>query len=709
MLLLVSLPEVLGAQAVNDQTPGYFPFAVPSLDNSPTAVDLSWMNPTAAGAEGRITVSDGHFVDSHGQRIRFFGTNVCFEAAMPPKGIAPTVAAHLRRMGFNIIRMHHMDTVDSPRGLLKADKVTLDPVMLDRMEFFVAELEKSGIYINMNLHVGRSYPGLPENLDRRFVYGKGLDRFHRPLIELQKEFARDLLTHVNPYTGRSLAQDPAVVVVEMNNENSILTAKPEQYDALPDPYRADLLDQWHAWLAKKYSSDEALRTAWDADSSAPLTRETAPIPAKAVATDTKLHDFKRFLYETECATAAEIRRYVKEDLAVGSLIVDSQASWGELGGVYRETKVADVIDAHSYWQLQQWTKTPWDLENWTFPNEPLSGATNGGTLNRLGRHRVLGMPFTVSEYNHPAPSIHALQALPMLSTFGSFQDWDGFYQFTYKNDGKNWEPDKLDFFHNLDGNSGQLVFVPFAAIALRNGYFTTKSEPIALELPADDSFLDTLDKWNVNMELWNSVKDAPNLPVFAPIGIRFTDKTKVARFDIPASVDVKQDPAKALPIGWDIEKGIYTAVSDQAVALVGAVADSTERQLGPLRLTIEPTFRKHAVFTAVALDGQPLSQSGKILISLANRVENSNMGWYEKFTTVGNKWGEAPIVAEGITARIHLSTNRSLKAFALDGTGAPKATLNVEGDKDLSFQITPEHESLWFLLQDPSASTRPVN
>ena len=229
--------------------------------------------------------------------------------------------------------------------------------------------------------------------------------------------------------------------------------------------------------------------------------------------------------------------------------------------------------------------------------------------------------------------------------------------------------------------------------------FSTKTEPIALEIPADDAYLDKPDNWNVNKEIWGSVKGVPNLPIYAPIGIRFSADTNEARINIPASVDVEQDPTKTLPIAWDTKKGIYSAVSDRAVTLVGAVADSTERKVGPFRLTIEPTFRKHAVFTAVALDGKPLAQSGKILISLANRVENSNMGWDEKFTTVGNKWGEAPIVAEGITEKIHLATDRPLKAFALDGAGAPKTPLDVQADNGLSFQITPEHESLWFLLQ----------
>lgn len=42
------------------------------------------------------------------------------------------------------------------------------------------------------------------------------------LIELQKDYARKLLLHVNPYTGLALADDPAVITVQINNEESAI-------------------------------------------------------------------------------------------------------------------------------------------------------------------------------------------------------------------------------------------------------------------------------------------------------------------------------------------------------------------------------------------------------------------------------------------------------------------------------------------------------
>ena len=72
----------------------------------------------------------------------------------------------------------------------------------------------------MNLHVGRNFPGLPEGPGISF--DKGLDHFMPQMIEMQHEYARDLLMHVNPYTGKSYADEPAVALIEISNEDGLI-------------------------------------------------------------------------------------------------------------------------------------------------------------------------------------------------------------------------------------------------------------------------------------------------------------------------------------------------------------------------------------------------------------------------------------------------------------------------------------------------------
>jgi hypothetical protein len=264
-----SLPAAAGEPAGR---PGWFAFAVPGLDASATPTDLSALNDTPAGADGFVRVRDGHFVDGKGRRIRFLGVNLTATACFPDKAVAPKIAAHLRKLGFNVVRFHFMDVGQPPTGIFQKDGKTLDPGQLDRLDFFIARLKEQGIYANLNLHVARRYSGLTEEALKRFQWGKVIDRFYPPFLELQREYARDLLAHVNPYTRSAYAKEPAVLCVELNNENTMLPYWTGDVNNLPEPFGAELDRQWRAWLKARYGTTEKLRAAWK-EGEAPLGAE----------------------------------------------------------------------------------------------------------------------------------------------------------------------------------------------------------------------------------------------------------------------------------------------------------------------------------------------------------------------------------------------------------------------------------------------------
>ena len=226
-------------------------------------------------ANDRVTIdADGHF-RAAGKRIRFFGTSLTFDGAFPDRSKAAFVAGRLRKMGFNLVRFHHIDNSFSQGSLFVPGSTSrrMNPVTLDRLDRFIAELKKNGVYVDMNLHVSRSF--LPADGvaggDSIPNYGKGVTIFDPQLIELQKEYATQLLTRVNPYTGLSLARDPVLAMVEITNENSLYRMWRDGV-LIPIAQGGDLImrhnrmldDLWNAFLLKKYSNTESLKTAWNA-------------------------------------------------------------------------------------------------------------------------------------------------------------------------------------------------------------------------------------------------------------------------------------------------------------------------------------------------------------------------------------------------------------------------------------------------------------
>jgi hypothetical protein len=83
------------------------------------------------------------------------------------------------------------------------------------------------------------------------------------LIELQKKYVEQLLTHKNPYTGKTYGEDPSVVMQEIVNEDSLFyRGNGDDFSIKPGRY-ARLWNQiWNAWLVSSFGDAAALAKRW---------------------------------------------------------------------------------------------------------------------------------------------------------------------------------------------------------------------------------------------------------------------------------------------------------------------------------------------------------------------------------------------------------------------------------------------------------------
>jgi hypothetical protein len=269
--LVLSAAIVAGAPAPSAADGAFLPFVLPWDDASKGPADVSFLLDAPAGKAGAVTARDGHFFTGD-RRIRFWGVNMCFSACFPEESVAPLVAARLAKFGVNCVRYHHMDMNPFPNGIFVDAKLEeLSPEALARFDRLFAEMKKCGIYANLNLHVSRfwsrahAWPGANELED----FDKMLDLFHPELIAAQKKYARDLLLHRNPHTGLTYAEDPAVAMVEITNEDSLfMWSAPRMLPKLPEPYAKILAGEWNVWLVSRYGDDAKLRSAWSTGAAA---------------------------------------------------------------------------------------------------------------------------------------------------------------------------------------------------------------------------------------------------------------------------------------------------------------------------------------------------------------------------------------------------------------------------------------------------------
>jgi len=222
--------------------------------------------------------SSGSFV-VNGAPIKFWGSNLVTDGAFPTKAQAPLIAARMRKMGFNLMRHHHLDNCWGSLGFFyqMSNTQSYNTQLLDRWQYFIAEMKKQGIYMDMNLLVSRQFKksdgvaGADSLTD--FSYWKTPALFDPQLIKLEKEYAHTILTLLNPYTGKSLVDDPVMAMVEIVNENSIFrswiegTLKPMKQGGTMLYRHSRMLDSlWNAFLVIKYTTNQRLDSAWQSSS-----------------------------------------------------------------------------------------------------------------------------------------------------------------------------------------------------------------------------------------------------------------------------------------------------------------------------------------------------------------------------------------------------------------------------------------------------------
>jgi hypothetical protein len=274
LVVLVVLAGILPAAGAGQNFSGGFSFSLPARDSAAGRFRPSFPVEPIGPSDFVAADPQGHFSVA-GSPIRFYGVNFAADAAFPSAGKTAFVASRLRTMGFNIVRLHHLDNPWSTQSLFGGQATTrqLNAAMLGRLEFLIFCLKLNGIRVNVNLHVSRTFRAADgvSGADSLPEMGKPVTMFDPQLIALQKEYALQLLTHVNPYTGLSLAADPVMAMVEITNENSLyrswrdgMLVPLSSGGSLMVRHSAMLDSLWNAYLLGRYGSSASLASAWNA-------------------------------------------------------------------------------------------------------------------------------------------------------------------------------------------------------------------------------------------------------------------------------------------------------------------------------------------------------------------------------------------------------------------------------------------------------------
>ena len=451
------------------------------------ALDLSGMNDCPAGCRGFVQAKDGRLVFSDGTPARFVGFNFHGSANLPERGAAEKISRRLATMGVNVVRLHALDQfpfrarggkdapslIDYPRGAslpfaagtagarqIAGTSRRIDEEARDRLEYWIYCLKRSGIYVHCDMLCYRAFlPGDGLDYGEPLFAIKSASHVNETLIRLQEEYIEGLVTHVNPYTGLSLVEDPCVMAFQIVNEDSVFFDVEGRRDSVgAAAYREETRRKFNDFLLSKYGSREALRDAWTFEGACAL--GDGEDPAEGTVRCVALGDYHQPMndpmgpwdapegparYADFCEFGIAVnRRYygrlieklrslgcrvpiATSCLLTGAADIDShaQGSLMENNAYFNHPAPSPDRSATHVPHMREYVSA--DPLTQTYPGfEPRSNLTAQASCAALS-----GKPFVMTEWNEYGEYPFHSTAFAMTAAYAAYQEWDGLILYAY--------------------------------------------------------------------------------------------------------------------------------------------------------------------------------------------------------------------------------------------------------------------------------------
>lgn len=712
------LTVFLGVAAVSTTGAANVPmqaFVMDWRDNAAALVDLSSFLEAPAGKNGHIGIKDGHFVTPEGRRFRIWGVNFTGAACFPSREDAPVVAAHLARFGINCVRFHFLDSGWSASLFVRGrdDTRELDPKQLDTLDYFVAELKKRGIYTDLNLNVGRTYRKGDGVRDYEYLgMAKVVNYFDEQVQLLHKEYARQLLTHRNPYTGAEYRHEPAVAIVELVNENSIVEAwfsdrllgqntqkNPGTWTDITAWYADQLTAKYNQWLKETLSTEEfsELHKMAGVAEDQPIPRLTKSQFKDAPAQ--RFHAEAAFYLHLEHEYFGGMYKYLKEDLGVKALVAGTSDHNHYNSGypLLASTSQCDIIDGHVYWQHPNYIPDPkTGKQGFSIPNTPMVDDPANSTIVQLSRSPVAGKPYTVSEINHPFSNEYACEGFGILAAYAALQDWDGVFFYTFEHKVASEWTTKMPSHFEVRPDPVKMMNIAAGACLFLRGDVR----------PAIQTIYRSYSPQDVRESIRLPSSERPFFtPGFDP-ATALVHATRIRGFDTPgasyahmdASATIVSDTGQLAWLHRQKRQGIVAVQTDRSQALIGFMPRA-DKLLKNLAVAVENEF---CSIIMTSLDSRPIAETDRLLLVATARAANTGMKWNDKRTSLTD-WGSEPTLIEPVKGFVTLkgiNADKPIEVVPLDSGAKPLGKL-IPAEKAADGYRFPIGEPVtpWYLIR----------
>ncbi|MBR0459690.1 MAG: hypothetical protein IJJ26_10680 [Victivallales bacterium] len=631
-----------------------------------SAFDFSWVLDAPAGKYGPTVIRGNHFEfrDRPGVPVKFYGANLPSESPFGTKEQAEKVTERMAHLGFNIIRLHHHDASLT----FREDTTKLNEDKAARLDYTLYCMKQRGIYVTIDLFVSRrprkgEIPEYPDNMDQHAAY-KALFWVLDSVWENWKRHVTNVYSHVNPYTGLALKDDPMLVCVNLVNEGNIDSHW--KADAFT---RQVYMDAFDAWLKQK--------------------------GVQQVTSEVRERMFDRFLRETYTKRYRQMVDFVR-GFGFKCPLSDQNMASSPRMAQYRD--LYEYVDNHTYFGNPRFLNPgpPKDVPTQTSQKSALS---QNIPVPNLFPTRMFGKPFTVTEWNYCIPNQYRAEGAPLIGSYAAMQDWDMLVQFTYSHSLNGIFRDDFQRNHfDAATDPALLSTAPIGVMLYRTIQPAKHAFSVLLADQADISYKTTTPNNVLRLGLvsrlgtLNVPKDntlpavASNVDMFVDANIAFPEAAvkgkpvlhaglvdaelvdqAIAAGVLPKSVhpapNVFASEDGALRFNRDTQ--CFQAVSPSCECLI-----LTKGQAASGNVLAVSNKLGRGVFAAIGVGGKPLATASRILLLHVTDTQRSMSKFNDPSLELFLKWGNLPVLARRGEADITLTLpQKKWKLHAIDCAG----------------------------------------
>lgn len=702
-------------------------------------LDLRFLNEESAGESGFLrTNAEGDIVLGDNTPMRIWAVNTTVGREKPfvarPQGrkTEPDLERHARflaKRGVNMVRLHAHINPPRTAGSLHS----INTAERDWIWRTVAAMKKEGIYTVVSPYWANT---MEFNKDWGYPLADGATAhsllfFDETLQDAYRAWMRALFTEINPYTGIPLAKDPALGIIQIQNEDSLLFWN---VNNLKGEHLTTMRRKFGEWCVKKYGSLDAAFTAWTNRAVAGDDRgagllglynlwdmtdagRTSQRPAgESQRIADQLEFWTRTMYEFNRSIAA----YLREELGCGQIINAGNWKTGDpvrLEDAERFSYTATEVQAVNryFTGVHNGPNRTWAIvrnDEFTSPSALLNPRDFP-----LNLKQTRGFPMMVTESAWVYPTATSVEAPFLIAVYQSLTGIDAYFWFSTGDD--EWTPPQSanGFLASqqkwLFGSPDMLGTFPAAALMHRMGY-VRRGDPVVVEeraledlwkrrtavIAESASYDPNRDAGDIAPQ--SSVKTGVNPLAFlaGPVEVAFGGDPAASRVaDLEPLIDTsgKQVSSATGEIQLNFDKGYCLINTPKAQGVAAHFVN--QREFATDDLTVVSTNTLGTVL-AVSMDNEDLRRSRRILIQVG--MPSRPTGWRDepKSITAGGQpvqgssvvdFGRAPWQIERAKVELTVRNPHITKVVALDANGNEAGLVDYEpGDASLRFRF-PEN------------------